>query len=210
MGKAVQTSGIAKADTASRISLAIGILASFTIFQQKLTVLAIIGVALAFVAILMLLNRGQSARTISEQIAVRESKFAWLWLFLVWLGYGSIDVLLKLMAVKDTMSLLMLIFILAAVVMLVYNLQRKTKFNFASVLAGILLGALNFTNIFTYVRAHQELHGHTALVFTSMNIGVIALSLLVGVIFKERISKVNYLGILLAVVAIGLIALGRN
>jgi drug/metabolite transporter (DMT)-like permease len=57
-----------------------------------------------------------------------------------------------------------------------------------------------------YVRGHQALPDHPALVFASMNLGVVALGALVGMLaFRERISRLNFLGLLLALLAIALI-----
>ena len=76
--------------------------------------------------------------------------------------------------------------------------------------AGLLLGAINFGNILFYVQAHRALPGQPAVVFASMNIGVVVLGTLVGVFaFREPLSRLNRAGIVLAILAIGLIALGR-
>jgi drug/metabolite transporter (DMT)-like permease len=47
---------------------------------------------------------------------------------------------------------------------------------------------------------------HPALVFASMNLGVVALGALIGLFaFRERLSRLNLLGLVLALVAIALI-----
>ncbi|MFB1010495.1 MAG: hypothetical protein QMB92_03465, partial [Thiopseudomonas sp.] len=62
---------------------------------------------------------------------------------------------------------------------------------------------LNFANIYAYIRAHQSLPDNPALVFTAMNIGVIALGSLSGLLlFRERLSSVNFAGLILAGAAI--------
>lgn len=69
--------------------------------------------------------------------------------------------------------------------------------------AGLLLGLLNFGNIYFYVRAHQIYSENPTLVFSAMNIGVISLGTLVGAgVFRERIHWVNALGVGLAILAI--------
>ena len=73
--------------------------------------------------------------------------------------------------------------------------------------AALLLGLANFGNILFYLRGHQALPQHPALVFASMNIGVVALGALVGLlVFRERLSRLNLAGVALALLAIGLIA----
>ena len=72
----------------------------------------------------------------------------------------------------------------------------------------MLLGLLNFGNILFYVRAHQALPDSPAVVFATMNIGVVLVGTLVGVLaFGERTSRLNRIAIVLAVLAIALIAL---
>ena len=72
---------------------------------------------------------------------------------------------------------------------------------------GVLLGIANFANILFYVRGHQALPKDPSLVFASMNVGVVVLGTLVGAIgFKERLTVVNWLGIVLAIVAIAVMA----
>ena len=74
---------------------------------------------------------------------------------------------------------------------------------------GLLLGALNFGNILFYVRAHQALPHSPATIFAGMNIGVVCLGALVGVlVFGEKTSGWNRMGLALAVLAIALIARG--
>ncbi|RIY32336.1 hypothetical protein CJP74_04895 [Psittacicella melopsittaci] len=200
MGKAVQSSGVAKADTANRLSLILGIIASFVLFGQALNYITIGAIILAFIALLMLLNKPKVPLRLDFK---SQEQHTAVWLFLVWLGYGVIDIIFKIMAVKNTIALLGGVFVLAAILMFIYLLLTRTKFNFSSLLVGLLLGCLNFTNIYTYIRAHQELHQETAFVFTTMNIGVIILSLVAGIIFfREKLTKINLLGIVISLFAI--------
>ncbi|CCN19896.1 putative exported protein [Bordetella bronchiseptica MO211] len=67
----------------------------------------------------------------------------------------------------------------------------------------LFLGLANFGNILTYVRAHQSLPDHPALVFGAMNMGVITAGTLVGALaFRERLSALNLAGLALALAAI--------
>jgi len=72
---------------------------------------------------------------------------------------------------------------------------------------GWILGIANFGNILFYLKAHQSLAKSPSTVFSAMNIGVIALGAVVGlVVFKEKLSIVNKLGIALAIIAIVVIS----
>ena len=95
------------------------------------------------------------------------------------------------------------IFILSAIVLFTYLFVRKTKWTAVSLFGGIILGCLNFGNIYFYFCAHQAYNNNPTLIFAAMNLGVISLGTIIGTaIFKEKINAVNIIGIILAIVAI--------
>src|SRR5690606_15094400 len=108
-------------------------------------------------------------------------------------------------------SAMFIIFAMAMLVafgMLLYFLGvEKQRFSIPAVGYGIVLGTFNFCNILFYMKAHRALPENPSVVFTGMNIGVISLGALVGVLFfKERLSRLNYLGIVLSMVSVLIIA----
>src|SRR5690606_11060587 len=118
---------------------------------------------------------------------------------------GTIDILFKQMAKMGSAfpTTLLGAFMLAGLVSFAYLFARRAAWNVRSMLAGLLLGLLNFGNIYFYVRAHQVYSDNPTLVFSAMNIGVIALGTLVGAgVFKERINWVNGIGVGMAILAI--------
>src|SRR5690606_13367911 len=103
------------------------------------------------------------------------------------------------------------IFLIALVISFIYIGSRiyskKEKFSLASLFWGTGLGVFNFGNILFYMKAHRAIPENPSIVFSAMNIGVIALGALVGLfIFKEKLSLLNKMGILLAIIAILIIA----
>lgn len=197
MGQAVRTIGIVRADAAQRLSLFIAIIAAFTWFGDTLTVVKAIGIMLALLALILLVikpNHGKRGGS--------------LWISGVWLGYGVIDILFKQLATTGLAftGTLLLSFMIAAVFMFTTLFLRGTHFTVPSILGGLVLGTLNFTNIYTYIRAHQVLHNQTALVFTTMNIGVIILATIIGtLILREKLSRANLIGLIVAMIAITLL-----
>ncbi len=98
---------------------------------------------------------------------------------------------------------LLLSFVLAGLLMGLWLVVRRTRWHARSLVSGILLGVLNFGNIYFYIRAHQTFPDNPTLVFSAMNIGVISVGTLIGAgVFKERLSSLNVLGIALAIGAI--------
>lgn len=204
MAAAVRHAGIVRSDAAQRLSLFIPLLAAFLLFGEPVSGRKLAAILLAFSALACLLRRPAPTAQPSA-----DSRAAWLWPLVVWAGYGVIDILFKQVARAGTAFAggLLLAFILAGVLMLGVLLCRRVRWERRHVLAGVALGLANFGNILTYIRAHQSLPEHPALVFASMNMGVITLGTLVGALaFREPLTRVNLLGIALALAAIVLMA----
>ena len=196
MAAAVDRAGIARSDAAQRLSLVLPLLAAFLWFGEQADPAKLLGLGLALFALAGLIHRDES----SEQ-----RKGGWLLLPAVWAGYGIIDIGFKQMAKTGTgfPAILLASFVLAGLLLGGWLWLRKTRWHLPSLAAGVLLGALNFANIYAYIRAHQSLPDNPALVFTAMNIGVIALGSLSGLLlFRERLSSVNFAGLILAGAAI--------
>ena len=197
MSKAVEFAGIVRSDAAQRLSLFLPILAAFLIFHETLSQSKVVGIVLAFVGLFCLLSKP------NEQSAVNFRGV--LGLVGVWFGYGIIDILFKQVAKSGGAfpTTLFIAFSLAACIMFIYLLFKRTQWNVASFVGGIILGVLNFFNILFYIKAHQSFGSNPTLVFAGMNIGVICLGTITGaLIFKEKISKVNWLGIVFSLSAI--------
>ncbi|CAB3714909.1 hypothetical protein LMG3458_03475 [Achromobacter deleyi] len=208
MALAVRHAGVVRSDAAQRLSLFIPLLAAFLLFGEPVTARKLGAIALAFGALFFLLRR-TAARPDAPASSLTEPHALWLWPLAVWVAYGLVDILFKQMARAGTAFAggLLLAFTLAGVLTLAYLLWRRVAWAPRHLVAGVALGGLNFANILTYIRAHQALPEHPALVFASMNMGVITLGTLVGaLVFREPLTRWNGLGLLLALAAIVLMA----
>lgn len=205
MAKSVNTVGIIRTDVAQRLSLIIPLIAAFTLFGELLTWQKGAGLLLGLMAILAIVQKPDNSKTHASY---------WRWPALVFLGLGLIDILFKRLAQLSHVAfsdVLLATFILAFIVLVIYNIsryaQKKANWQWRNIIAALLIGLFNFGNIVFYIKAHQQLHSSPALVFATMNIGVIVLASVLGVwLFKERLSKQNVIGLVLAVIAIGILA----
>jgi len=203
MAKAVQHAGIVLSDVAQRLSLLLPLIAAFTLFGETATQGKLLGIAVALCALGALLWRPKNGD--AQGSLLRRNAMTIALLLGVWFGYGTIDILFKQMAKAGSAfpTTLLGSFMLAGIVSFAYLLVRRTAWSPRSMLAGLLLGLLNFGNIYFYVRAHQVYSDNPTLVFSAMNIGVISLGTLVGAgVFRERIHWVNGTGVGLAIIAI--------
>lgn len=195
--------GIVKTDAAQRMSLCIPLLAAWLLFNENFGIQKIIGLAIGIPALVMILWK-KSDRAGNN----------WIYPAIVLVGFGAIDILFKQVALYSAVTYTTSLFVVFVISLLVAFgiagaevLTRKTTFNFSNLPLGLILGALNFGNIFFYLRAHKAFSDNPSTVFAMMNIGVIVLGSLVGVMaFKEKLSWLNYVGLALAIVSITTIA----
>mgnify|MGYP006141945271 FL=1 len=204
--KSIKEVGIVKTDIAQRLSLFIPLTASYFLFNETFSQLKIIGFIVGFSAIFFTLNKKSESKSDS-----------WVYPLLVLLGFGIIDILFKKVAVfKDfsfTTSLFIIFcgaFIISILFLVGKILVQKEKLEIKNVLWGMALGILNFGNILFYLKAHKALSENPSTVFAGMNMGVIILGSLAGILlFKEKMTKWNYFGILLAIISIIFITLSQ-
>ncbi|WP_201615555.1 EamA/RhaT family transporter [Psychrobacter urativorans] len=217
LGRAIAAVGMVASDAAQRLSLIIPIIAAFLLFGEVLTGTRIFGLVLGFLALGALIYRPQQLETIttndenkSDNTLQRHALRTPLWLFGVWTGYGVIDILFKQVA-KQGAAFPLTLFIsfgLAGLLLFIYLLIIRVRWQGRALAAGLLLGALNIGNIYAYIRAHQLLSESPSIVFTGMNVGVIAVATLIGVgVFKEHLNRINMLGLLLAVSCVAVLFL---
>jgi drug/metabolite transporter (DMT)-like permease len=126
---------------------------------------------------------------------------------------GVIDILLKNISKTTSVPFgtsLFIIFVLAfivAIVGLIYLVStKKMRFSWPHIIIGWVLGAANFGNILFYIKGLKALADTPSTAFSSMDIGVIVLGSMVGLfVFKEKLNRLNLIGIFLAIMAIVII-----
>ena len=219
LGRAIAAVGMVATDAAQRLSLIIPIIAAFLLFGEVLTGTRVFGLALGFLALGALVYRPQQSALVNENASTdivtnnvvnKQALRTPLWLFGVWVGYGIIDILFKQVAKQGAAFPLTLFvsFGLAGLLLLIYLLITRVRWQGRALAAGLLLGALNIGNIYAYIRAHQVLSESPSIVFTGMNVGVIAVATIIGVgVFKESLNRVNMVGLLLAVSCVAVLFL---
>lgn len=209
LAASVRNIGIVKTDIAQRLSLFIPILASLLLFGEYFNDYKIAGLLVGFVAIILTLIRKSS---------VKSEAYSFIYPVLVFVGFGVIDVLFKQLALDKSIpytTALLVIFCISFIValfILIYTVAvKKHKVQLVNFICGMVLGCFNFGNILFYMKAHRAMTANPSTVFAAMNMGVIILGSIVGILlFKEKVSKLNYAGIALALAAIILITLSQQ
>lgn len=203
ISKSIATSGIVLTAIAQRLSLVIPVLSAFLFFGENLNSIKIIGLLVGFAAIYASRPDGKF-----------DSKNIVLWYpIIVFLGTGIIDVFFNIITKIDGISFiaaLVYIFSIASIIgflSLIYlKINNQLDFQLKAALAGVVLGVFNFGSIYFYIKALEIENQRPSVIYSMLDIGVIALGSLAGfVLFKEKITKLNIIGLCLAIVAIAIL-----
>lgn len=199
LASSIKHMGIVKTDVAQRLSLIISILGAWYFFGEEFSGLKLTALLFGFPAIVLILDKPKD-----------NTENKWIYPALVLFGFGVIDLLFKKIALTSALpytTSLFVLFSISLVVMMFFNgyemIFRNEKMDMKSIIYGGLVGVFNFGNILFYLKAHKAFAENPSTVFAGMNMGVILVGSLVGIfVFKEKVSKLNIIGLLMALLAV--------
>ena len=206
MARTTQLRGVAVATVASKMSLAIPVIFSLFIFKignSELDIINYLGIGLAFIAILMVSKKEtQNHRKLPLTFGYVALPLA------VFLMGGVIDTGLNYvnheMLTEEIEAIFpIFIFSFAFISGLVLSVALKVKFRWKDILGGIYLGVPNYFSIFFQLKALSAFDNNGAILYPSLNIGIIISSTLFAILFfKEKLTRINYFGVGLAIIVI--------
>ncbi|MEM7548945.1 MAG: hypothetical protein AAF363_04690 [Bacteroidota bacterium] len=211
MAYCTQVFSVTVSSVSSKIALVIPVVFSLFILKigvEGFTLFNYIGILLALSAVVL-----TSYQENKENIHV-SGLIKWLVPLGVFVFSGFIDVILNyanyaMIPSEEEKVYPIFAFLSAAIFGLVALLIRRKKVGIRSVIAGIILGIPNYFSIYFLLKALSSFENNGAVLYPFLNIGIILTSALFSVIlFKERLSGINKLGLLFAVIAIILISFG--
>jgi len=208
MAVSSQKVGVAVTSVANKMSLVIPVAAGFILYNESLTGLKVLGIVVALVAVAMV--------TFPKQKLDIDKKFLFLPL-IIFLGSGFLDTVFKYVQKTQLSSdeievfSASLFFVSACVgcsILIFQRLTRNSTLQWKSIVAGFALGIPNYFSIHFLLGALNLPNLESTVVFPINNTGIVLLSTLLAILlFSERLSKLNWIGISLAVVSIALIAI---
>lgn len=216
IGFTTQKLGVAVASVANKLSLVIPFAFSLYLYNEEATWLKVVGIIIALAAVVFTcLPATKNAGFANKHIP------AFLLILLpavLFLGSGLLDALVKYVqqtylnesndnaylitsfATATTIGLLVLLILIVA---------GKQKFDNRSVIAGIVIGVPNYFSLWCLVKVLKAYEGNSSAIIPINNMGIVLFSTVMAwLLFKERLSLVNWTGVILALGAIALIAFG--
>ncbi len=208
MAITTQRNGLSVAAVATKMSIAIPVVFGIVMYKESTGIIKIIGIIIAFIAVYM-----TSMKT-AEGISIKRGNL--IFPLLVFIGSGIIDTSIKFLEThyvgkNDVPVFSATIFGFAAIVgvlTIVYKAITGTlKISFKNIIAGIGLGVPNYFSIYFLIKALRYESMDSSTVFTINNVAILLVSTFAGILFfKERLILKNWIGIVLAIISIILVA----
>lgn len=206
-----QKAGVAVTGVSSRMSVLIPTAFGILFLHEEATILKITGIILVLLSFYLIFKRDKTL-----EVNTRYLIFP-IMLFMVngandtmisfgektYLGQDNNKILLFL-AVIFGVSLVLSFLIVA------YNvLTGKRKLATKNMWAGIILGLLNFGSTYFFLKALSVYD--VSVVVPVQNVSIVSLSAIIGLVaFREKLRKINWIGIAMAIIAILIIAIART
>jgi len=209
-----QKAGISVTTVASKMSVVFPIAFSMMLdSSDHLTMVKALAIAVAFGGVIMTIYKPETGKLDRAVVYIP---------LLLFVGMGVVDSLVKLAQHRHVMDadtalfsaiLFLNAFLTGLLAMLFYRKDNKQFARGTTWFWGLLLGTVNFGSIFFLVRTlnYESAAGRSmdgSVVFGANNISIVALSVLAGfLVFREKLSALNWVGIVLSALALLLFAL---
>lgn len=215
VGITAQKINVAVASVANKLSLIIPVVLSVYLYGETVQGWKLAGVLLALLAVVLTCyqSKGKDAQKLTGI-----KKWEYFLPLILFIGSGLLDALINHVQkqyVTDSNRNAYLIsgFLSAGVigftVLFIQYARGRQQFAFKHVLAGVLIGIPNYFSIWFLVRFLKESPWQSSASIPVNNMGIVLFSsIMAWLLFKEKLSKLNWAGIALSVIAIYLIAFG--
>lgn len=212
VGFTTQKAGVAIASVANKLSLVIPFLFSIYLYSEKATGLKILGIVIALVAVWLTMKRdaGETNKPANKWVMILP--------VVLFFASGLLDTMIKyveqnFLNASNQNDYLISAFASAAAIgislLLLLVLMGKIKFDYRAIIAGFAIGIPNYFSIWSLVAVLKKNAGNSTAIIPINNMGIVLFSAVMAfILFREKLSVVNRLGIVLALVAIALIAFG--
>ncbi len=209
-----QRIGIAVTSVSNKLSLVIPFLFSIYLYNERASFVKLTGIVVALVAVAMTCYTKQDSRS----GMVKRSPWLYLLPVILFIGSGLLDTMIKyveesfLDGTNNNDYITTAFFFAAVIGLVILGVQwvlYKKAVSSKAVLTGIAIGIPNYFSIWCLVQVLKQYQGNSSAILPINNMGIVVLSALVAwLLFKERLSVLNWCGVVLAVIAIALIAYG--
>ncbi len=216
IGLTTQKMGVAVASVSNKLSMVIPFLFAIFLYSEKTMALKLAGIAIALAAVVFTCYPAKK----EENKSTKFNRLLFLLPLVLFISSGLLDALI--VYVKNSFfvnpadnfnNFLITAFAVAGVIgiitLLVQVSAGKQQLSVKAIIAGVLIGIPNYFSIWFLGKVITAYKGNSSAIIPVNNMGIVLFSAVMAwLLFKEKLTAINWAGILLAVAAIALIAFG--
>ena len=201
--------GMTTTTIANKLSLVIPVLFAAWLYQEHFGVGKILGILIAFPAVYLTVKKKQ-------EVAGKVKNL--FWPVLLFIGSGILDTLMKyvqtyyLATTADQAIFTIQSFAVAAMLgtatLVIRVILKKEQLHWKNIVAGVVLGIPNYFSIYYLIRLFHIDFMESSAVIPVNNVSILLCTTLVAFLFfKEQITRLRLVGIILSIISILLIAI---
>jgi drug/metabolite transporter (DMT)-like permease len=206
MAWTAQKNGLSVASVASKMSVIIPIVFGIFLYQESIGYQKIIGIVLALISVYLVSIKSKTSVNFKKNL---------LFPLLLFVGSGISDTYINYLqntAISEEniplFSACVFGFagIIGIIILSFKKFRHQTPLDYKSILGGIALGLANYASLYYIIKSLQLPNMESSTFFTLNNVAIVMVSTLIGLlVFKEYLTKKNWIGIGMALIAIYLV-----
>lgn len=209
MALASQKIGVSVVSITVKMSLVIPVIFGVLYYQESFGLMKIFGISLALMAVYLTTAKDKSQKSSELYIKLPLILFFGSGIMDTFINYNQEEVVNVDEHGLFTSSIFGMAAVFGTILLLIQHSRNKVKLKLKNVWAGIILGIPNYGSIYFLLRSLNHNNMESSIVFPINNVGIVALSVLVGVfLFSEKLNLKNKIGIALALLSIALLGIG--
>ena len=215
--------GVTMTSVAGKLSMVIPVSVAILLYDQPLTLVKVIAIILAIVAVILSSERSTDDSVHLKGFEIHSSTYSFthkksfgvLLALVIFISSGVNDSLVnyaseKLMQEDETNTFNIVIFSFAALcgifVLVVRFISKRETLQVKAMIGGIALGIPNYFSLLFLIEALNYPAWQSSVIFPVNNMGIVILTAAAAfTLFRERLSKLNWIGMAIALFSIVLL-----
>ncbi len=203
IGLSTKSAGITLTSISTKMSVVFPILFSIFYYSETINVFKITGILLAILSIFLSSLKGENSHLKTGKL---------LFPMLLFFGMGIVDSLVKFnqeeylqnKGINESSTICFAVASIIGIIVYFYtNKKDSFKIRWNTLIVGIILGMANFGSLYFLISALNSKFTDSSIIFAINNTIIIVFTALAGkFIFKEKLILINWLGILISIIAI--------
>ncbi|MBJ7881709.1 EamA family transporter [Gelidibacter salicanalis] len=206
MAWTTQKNGLSVVSVASKMSVIIPILFGILLYQESVGYQKIIGIILALVSVYLVSVKSKTSVNFKKNLLLP---------VLLFFGSGISDTYINYLQNTAISEANIPLFsacvfgfagIIGIIILAVKKFRNEVQLDPKSILGGLILGLANYASLYYIIKSLQMPNMESSTFFTLNNVAIVMASTLIGLwIFKEYLTRKNWIGIGMALIAIYLV-----